>query len=69
MLLMPAHLCTCVVQVLIEGCQRVVVLFDGIEHKLVVSGCDQVRSTGLAHAGPVCSLLLIRSTITPFPNS
>ena len=46
-------------EVLIEGCQRVVVLLDGVSGKLVVSGSDQVR---IAHAGTVCKEMLLRSS-------
>jgi hypothetical protein len=45
--------------VLIEGCQRIVVLLDGVAQKMVISGCDQVR---VALAGDVCKEILVRSS-------
>jgi len=46
-------------EVLVEGCQRLVVLLDQVTQKVVVSGCDQVR---LSHGGVMCKQILIRSS-------
>ena len=46
-------------EVVIEGCQRVVVLLEGVTDKVVVSGSDQVR---VSCAGNVCKNVLLRSS-------
>jgi hypothetical protein len=46
-------------EVVIEGCQRVVVLLQGVTDKVVVSGSDQVR---VSCAGNVCKNVLLRSS-------